>query len=86
VLLVLVIWQIAVMWLFYVADLLALRAARVSEYEADGAAARWGYAGPLAEAYTSMARREVEPANRWQLLMADHPPITDRIARLEAQG
>ena len=83
-LLLLVVWQVTVMWLYYVADLLALRAARISEYEADDAAARWGYAEPLAEAYSSMARREVEPANRWQRMMADHPPLPDRIERLTA--
>ena len=80
----LVIWQVLVMWLFYVADLFAFRASRVSEYEADAAAARWGYAAPLAAAYASIAGNQAEPASRWQRLTADHPPIEDRIARLEA--
>jgi Zn-dependent protease with chaperone function len=84
VLLLLVVWQVAVMWLFYVADLLALRAARVSEYEADAAAARWGYADPLGDAYASMARHEAPEESRWKRLMDDHPPIDDRIARLAA--
>lgn len=84
VLLALVIWQVAVMWLFYVADLFAFRASRISEYEADAAAARWGYAEPLAAAYESMAGNQVEPANHWQRLIAEHPPIETRIARLTA--
>jgi len=83
-LLLLVVWQITVMWIYYAADLLAQRAARISEYEADAAAARWGYAEPLAAAYASMP--QVEQASRWKRLMDDHPPLADRIARLTAQA
>jgi Zn-dependent protease with chaperone function len=81
-LLLLAIWQIAVMWLFYVAELLAMRAARISEHEADAAAARWGYSRPLADAYDALAGHEVEPAGRLARLMADHPPLGGRIERL----
>jgi Zn-dependent protease with chaperone function len=83
-LLLLVVWQLTVMWLYYIADLLAQRAARISEYEADAAAARWGYAEPLAAAYASMP--QVEDSSRWRRLMDDHPPLADRIERLTAQA
>jgi Zn-dependent protease with chaperone function len=84
VLVILLLWQVSVMWLFYVAELLARRAARISEYEADGAAARWGYAAPLAEAFRRLAPREQEPQGRIARLMADHPPLPARLERLEA--
>jgi Zn-dependent protease with chaperone function len=83
-LLLLAIWQVAVMWLFYAAELLAMRAARISEHEADAAAARWGYARPLADAYDALSGHEVEPAGRMARLMADHPPLAGRIERLRS--
>jgi Zn-dependent protease with chaperone function len=83
VLLLLVIWQLTVMWIFYVGELLAMKAARMSEYEADGAAAVWGYAPTLASTYSDLAAGEAEPPGRLARLMADHPPLEDRIARLE---
>jgi Zn-dependent protease with chaperone function len=81
-LVLLVVWQLAVMWLFYLGDLLAMRASRVSEHEADAAASNWGYAGQLASAFESMAAHEVEPTGRLARLMADHPPLPARIERL----
>ena len=72
------------MWLYYVGELLAMRAARISEHEADAAAARWGYADPLAELYEKLAPRETEPSGRLARLMADHPPLAERIERLRA--
>jgi Zn-dependent protease with chaperone function len=84
VLFVLVLWQISVMWLFYVAEALARRARRISEFEADGAAARWGYAETLVAAFRRLAPREQEPTGRVARLMADHPPLPQRIERLEA--
>jgi Zn-dependent protease with chaperone function len=86
VLVLVVVWQVAVMWLFYVAELLAMWAARESEYEADSAASSWGYAAPLASVYQGMAAHEVEPAGRLQRLRADHPPLAARIERLERAG
>ncbi|MFL5866403.1 MAG: M48 family metalloprotease [Thermoleophilaceae bacterium] len=82
VLVLLVIWQVTVMWLFYVADLLSKRADRLSEFSADGAAARWGYGGQLAEALESAAGQEDEVTSRIARLMADHPPVGERILRL----
>ena len=80
------VWQLAVMWIFWVGDLLAARASRISEYEADGAAARWGYAAPLAVAYERLARGEVVNQGRFARLRASHPPTEDRIERLRAEG
>ena len=83
VLLVLVIWQVTVMWIFYVGELLAMRAARVSEYEADMAAAHWGYGRALAATYSDLAARKPELPGRVSRLMADHPPLLERVERLE---
>jgi Zn-dependent protease with chaperone function len=83
VLVLLVLWQVTVMWAYYLGHLLALRAARLSEYEADATAAAWGYAAPLAAAYGALARRELEPASRWARLTDEHPPLPSRIERLE---
>jgi Zn-dependent protease with chaperone function len=82
-LLLLVVWQVTVMWIFYVGELLAMRAARVSEFEADGAAAEWGYGRELVTTYSGLAARAPEPPGRLARLMADHPPLPERIARLE---
>ena len=83
VLLILVIWQVTVMWIFYLGELLAMRAARVSEYDADMAAARWGYGRPLAATYSDLAARKPEEPGRLARLMADHPPLLERVERLE---
>jgi Zn-dependent protease with chaperone function len=73
-------WQIAVMWLYYVGKLLALRAARVSEYLADRAAADWGYAHQLTTLYTSLG--EAPPVGLLARLTAEHPPMQQRLERL----
>jgi Zn-dependent protease with chaperone function len=86
VLIVIVVWQITVMWMYYVGELLAMRAARLSEFEADATAAGWGYAGGLAAAYRRLARRELEPQGRWARLLDEHPPLSERIDRLETWG
>jgi Zn-dependent protease with chaperone function len=83
VLLLIVLWQVTVMWIFYLGELLAARAARVSEYEADNAAARWGYAPALVSTYSELAAGKPEESGALAGLMADHPPLPDRIARLE---
>ena len=80
----LIAWQVSVMWIYYVAELLSLRAARVSEFAADRAAADWGYGDDLARLFASMG--EAEPAGRLARLRADHPPISQRIDRLAAQA
>jgi len=73
-------WQVAVMWLYYVGKLLALRAARVSEYLADRAAADWGYAHQLSTLYASLG--EAPPGGLMARLTADHPPMQQRLERL----
>ena len=84
--LLLVVWQVTVMWVFYVGELLAMRAARVSEFEADDAAARWGYGHGLASTYADLAAHELEEPGWLALLMADHPPLPERIARLQRRA
>jgi Zn-dependent protease with chaperone function len=74
-------WQLLVMWIHYVGEVLGAWASRVSEYAADASAAGWGYGGELITLYRSM--EEVEPAGVLDRLAASHPPIARRIARLE---
>ena len=62
-----------------------MRAARISEHEADAAAARWGYARPLAEAYETLARREVEPSGRLARLHG-RPPAARASASSASRG
>jgi hypothetical protein len=78
------VWQVAVMWLFYVGRLLARWAARVSEYAADGAAADWGYGPPLATLYAAVG--DAPPAGRLERLLREHPPMPARIDRLTRSG
>jgi Zn-dependent protease with chaperone function len=78
--LLLLLWQVLVMWIFYVGRLLARWAARVSEYAADGAAAQWGYGPQLAALYADIG--DVAPQSRLERLLLDHPPMPARIARL----
>jgi len=82
--LVLVVWQVAVMWIFYVGRLLARWAARVSEYAADHSAAAWGYGPQLAALYADVG--DVEPQTRLERLLLEHPPMPARIARLTRSG
>jgi Zn-dependent protease with chaperone function len=79
--LLLLIWQVLVMWIFYVGRLLARWAARVSEYAADHAAATWGYGPQLAALYRDVG--DLEPQSRLERLLLEHPPMPARIARLE---
>ena len=78
------IWQATVMWLFWLGDLLAQRASRLSEFEADRFAARWGYARPLADALQGLAGAALAPAGRLGRLLASQPPLEERIERLRA--
>jgi Zn-dependent protease with chaperone function len=81
--LLLLLWQLLVMWIYYVGELLAAWTSRVTEYAADATAASWGYGPDLRELYASMG--EPPPAGRLERLTATHPPMTRRIARLEAR-
>ncbi|HYH90079.1 MAG TPA: hypothetical protein VEX67_12650 [Solirubrobacteraceae bacterium] len=60
--------------------LLALRAARVSEFVADRAAADWGYADQLTSLFTSFG--EPPPRGLIARLSAEHPLMQQRIDRL----
>jgi heat shock protein HtpX/STE24 endopeptidase len=76
----LVVWQLAVMWVYYVGKLLMQRAARISEFIADAAAVEWGYGPALLTLYRSTP--EAEPAGRLARLLADHPPMAQRLSRI----
>jgi Zn-dependent protease with chaperone function len=78
--LLLLVWQVAVMWLYYVGKLLAQWAARMSEYVADRAAADWGYGEHLVALYREVG--DGVPAGRWARLLAEHPPMPARIERI----
>jgi len=75
------IWQATVMWVFWLGDLLAMRASRLSEFEADRNAARWGYAQQLAGSLEALPDPGVPPGFGGRL-MATHPPLEERIERL----
>ncbi len=77
------IWQATVMWLFWLGDLLAMRASRLSEFEADRSAARWGYAEPLARSLEGLDT-DLGQAGLPARLLASHPPLGERIERLHA--
>ena len=81
--LVLVVWQFSVMWMHYLAELLALRAARLSEYAADRAAADWGYGDALARLLSTVP--DDDDPGRLARLRATHPPTARRIERLAAR-
>ena len=81
--LVVIAWQVLVMWLYYAGKLLALRAARVSEFVADRAAADWGYADQLTSLFTSFG--EPPPRGLIARLSAEHPPMQQRIDRLSGR-
>ena len=78
----LVVWQLTVMWVYYAGKLLMQWAARLSEFVADRAAVDWGYGRELVALYRSAG--DVEPAGRLGRLLAEHPPMPERIARIEA--
>ena len=80
--LLLLVWQIAVMWFYYLGKLLHLWASRVSEYVADRAAADWGYGEPLERLYATLD--EPAPEGRLERALATHPPLERRIERLAA--
>ena len=85
-LVVLLVWQLLVMWVYWVGAILAARASRLSEYEADATAARWGYAQPLAAALLHLGSAEAAPQRLAERLSASHPPTPDRVERLLRTG
>jgi Zn-dependent protease with chaperone function len=80
----LVVWQLSVMWVYYIGMLLSRWAARVSEYVADRAAADWGYGTELIRLYASLD--EPPPDGLAERALATHPPMERRIERLAAHS
>lgn len=78
-----------VLWLVWVADVLAAFVSRGTEFAADARAVGFGYGPDLLEAYATLGTASVTPKGRWQRLTDYHPPMEERIERIEerlAQG
>jgi Zn-dependent protease with chaperone function len=79
-----VLWLVTIqlLWLVWVADVLSAAIARRTEFVADGWAVEWGYAPALLDAYEELGAVD-DPPGRLAKLMAQHPPMTERVARIE---
>ena len=75
--------QLNLLWLVYVAEAIAAWLARLSEFRADRHAADWGFAAPLAEVL-ALAAANAQPRTRLERLMDEHPPPEERVERLVA--
>jgi Zn-dependent protease with chaperone function len=75
--------ELNLLWLVYVAELIAAWAGRLSEFDADRHAARWGFAAPLIEVLAFAAARTAPPS-RLERLLDEHPPPAARVERLVA--
>jgi Zn-dependent protease with chaperone function len=71
---------IQVLWLVWVADVLAAWIARRTEFAADARAVEFGYGPALLEAYAKLGGPD-EPKGRVAHLGDSHPPMTERVAR-----
>jgi Zn-dependent protease with chaperone function len=82
--LVVLVIQVNLLWLVYLADLLVAWVSRIGERGADRHAAEWGFAAPLAGALATMSHGETGPQTRLDRLRADYPPVSERVNRLLA--
>lgn len=73
--------EVNLLWIVYVAEIIASWLSRQSELRADRHAADWGYGEPLAGMLAIAATHE-PPQGRLERLMDDHPPPADRIHAL----
>jgi Zn-dependent protease with chaperone function len=78
--------QLNLLWLVYLADLLAAWVSRIGELGADRHAAAWGFGAPLADALVAMSHGETEHRTRLDRLRADYPPTAERVRRLLAES
>jgi STE24 endopeptidase len=74
---------IQVLWLVWVADVLAAWIARRTEFAADARAVEFGYGPALLEAYGRLGGSEA-PKGRLVRLVDFHPPMAERVARINA--
>lgn len=84
VVLLVLLWILAfqLLWLVWVADVLAAFVSRRTEFAADARAVDFGYGPALLEAYATLGAAGSEPKTRLQLLTDFHPPMEERIARV----
>jgi STE24 endopeptidase len=75
--------ELNLLWLVYVAEVIAAWAGRLSEFDADRHAARWGFAAPLMDVL-AFAAAHTPPQSRLERLLDEHPPPADRVERLVA--
>jgi Zn-dependent protease with chaperone function len=84
VVLLVLLWIVAfqVLWLVWVADVLAAFVSRRTEFAADARAVDFGYGPDLLEAYATLGASGSEPKTRLQRLTDFHPPMDERIERV----
>lgn len=79
--LVVILVQLSLLWLVYLADIAAAWVSRIAEFAADRRAADWGFAVPLATALGAIAG-DHGPHSRLDRLFEDYPPTSERVQRL----
>jgi Zn-dependent protease with chaperone function len=84
VVLLVLLWLVAfqLLWLVWVADVLAAFVARRTEFAADARAVEFGYGPQLLEAYATLGAAAAAPKTRLQRLTDFHPPMVERIERI----
>lgn len=87
VVLLVVLWIVTfqVLWLVWVADVLAAFVSRRTEFAADASAVGWSYGPDLLEAYATLGTASAAPKTRLERLTDYHPPMQERIQRIQAQ-
>lgn len=85
--LLVLLWVLAfqLLWLVWVADVLAAFVSRRTEFAADARAVEFGYGPRLLEAYATLGAAGSESRTRLQRLMDFHPPMEERIERVRAR-
>jgi STE24 endopeptidase len=86
VVLLILMWIVAfqILWLVWIADVLAAAVARRTEFAADARAVDFGYGKPLLEAY-EMIGQGGEPKSGLARLADFHPPMSERVGRVRAR-
>jgi Zn-dependent protease with chaperone function len=85
VVLLVLLWLVAfqLLWLVWIADVLAAFVARRTEFAADARAVEFGYGPQLLEAYATLDTGV--PRSRLQRLTDFHPPMEERIERIRTR-
>jgi Zn-dependent protease with chaperone function len=87
VVLLVLLWIVSfqLLWLVWVADVLAAWVSRRTEFAADARAVEFGYAPELLEAYATLGAAGSTPKTRLQRLTDFHPPMDERIERIRTR-